>query len=123
MQLATPNAGCVSLAESRLKREIKEVIGVKSLNTKKIRNTKKYKKTYKKNEIQMLKFGTDSFIFTMFHSPRPKASGIVTCIDFSRSLGELCNQLRGNGKGQSPWICHGSKINGAIQWSYYGAPK
>ena len=75
---------CVSLAESRLKREVKEVIGVKSLN----------RKEYKEIEIRMQKFGTDSF-FVMFHySPRPKASGIVTCIDFSPSLGELCNQFQ-----------------------------
>lgn len=113
---------CISLAESRLKREVKEVIRVKSLNTKKIRNTKKYKKNTKKLKFGCKNLAPTLLIFTTFHSPRPKASGIVTCIDFSRSLGELCNQLRGNGKGQSPCICQGSfKINGAIQWSY-GAP-
>ena len=62
----------VSLAEVRLKREVKKVIGVKNLNTKKYI----YKK-YKEIEILMQKFGTDSFFH---HVPLlSKTQGLWHC--------------------------------------------
>ena len=99
MQLATPNAAlCLSCRVETQKRNQRSYWRKESKykeNKKYKKNAKKMQKKCKEIEIRMQKFGTDSFIFTMCHySPRPKASGIVTCIDFSRSLGELCNQFQ-----------------------------